>query len=380
MKRMVFAIGLTLITPATMLAQGQHAGFVVTLGNDTIAVERYTRTATSIEGDLLNRTPRTRAVHYVATLDGSRVRKLEVAIRQPPATTPGLTGTVDFGKDSATVNVRLGDSLRTFAMAVGPESGPTLNNSFALIEQSIMRRLATNRDSVPFDLVPVGPTTPTRSFVVRRGRDSVVVGYFGLPGLAEVDAGGRLLGYDGRETTVKVIVHRVPDVDIEGLLTRYAAMDAGGQSMGQLSSRDTARATFAETHVMVDYGRPMRRGRTIFGDVVPFGVVWRTGANAATQLMVDKPVAIGGVELTPGTYTLWTLPSATGAKLIINKQHGQWGTDYDVTQDLARVELITTPVAEPVERFTIAVLPEGTAGKLVLTWDRTQYSIPIVAR
>ena len=124
----------------------------------------------------------------------------------------------------------------------------------------------------------------------------------------------------------------------------------------------------------------MRRGRTIFGDVVPFGVVWRTGANAATQLMVDKPVAIGGVQLTPGTYTLWTLPSATGAKLIINKQHGQWGTDYDVTQDLARVELITTPVAEPVERFTIAVLPEGTAGKLVLTWDRTQYSIPIVAR
>lgn len=85
---------------------------------------------------------------------------------------------------------------------------------------------------------------------------------------------------------------------------------------------------------------------------------------------------IGSTHLPAGKYTLWTLPSATGAKLIINSQTGQWGTDYDAKRDFARVDLTTRALSAPVEQFTIAVEPAGQGGVLKLAWDRTEYSIP----
>jgi hypothetical protein len=133
--------------------------------------------------------------------------------------------------------------------------------------------------------------------------------------------------------------------------------------------------------VMVDYGRPHQRGRKIFGDVVPWGQVWRTGANAATQLITNRPLVIGGTTVPAGTYTLWTLPSASGAELIINKQHGQWGTDYDAAQDLVRLPLTRSALTTPVEQFTIALDPSGsTGGTLRMRWEGTEYSIPFTVQ
>src|SRR5580704_1818688 len=104
-----------------------------------------------------------------------------------------------------------------------------------------------------------------------------------------------------------------------------------------LSPRDTARATIGKAHVLVDYGRPSKRGRVIFGSLVPYGQVWRTGANAATTFVIDKDLTIGAQTVPAGTYTLYTLPSASNWLLIINKQTGQWGTEYDQSQDLVRI-------------------------------------------
>jgi hypothetical protein len=106
--------------------------------------------------------------------------------------------------------------------------------------------------------------------------------------------------------------------------------------------------------------------------------VWRTGANAATSLTIDGgPMTIGDVRIPAGKYTLWTLPSKTGWKLIINKQTGQWGTVYDEKQDLARIDVKTEKVAVPVEQFTIDVKPiNRTNGLMTLTWDRTRVVVP----
>src|SRR5580704_8423860 len=95
-----------------------------------------------------------------------------------------------------------------------------------------------------------------------------------------------------------------------------------------LSPRDTARATIGAAHVLVDYGRPSKRGRVIFGGLVPYGEVWRTGANAATILVTDKDLTIGHQTVPAGTYTLYTIPSASKWQLIINKEVGQWGLTY----------------------------------------------------
>ena len=91
--------------------------------------------------------------------------------------------------------------------------------------------------------------------------------------------------------------------------------------------------------VTIEYSRPSMRGRKIFGGLVPYDQVWRTGANAATSLKTDVALTIGAASVPAGNYTLYTLPGATSWKLIINKQTGQWGTEYNQSQDLARVDM-----------------------------------------
>ena len=99
----------------------------------------------------------------------------------------------------------------------------------------------------------------------------------------------------------------------------------------------------------MDYGRPLARGRVLLGNVIPFGEVWRTGANAATQFTTSAAITLDGLKLAPGTYTLWTAPFRDHADLIVNKQFGQWGTDYDQSQDLGTARLHAETPAAPVE-------------------------------
>jgi hypothetical protein len=110
--------------------------------------------------------------------------------------------------------------------------------------------------------------------------------------------------------------------------------------------------------IMIDYGQPHARGRTIVGNVVPLDVPWRTGANEATSLVTDVDLTIGGVAVPKGSYTLYTLPSRSGWKLIINKNTGQWGTDYLPEHDLARVDLRARQLREPLDSFSIWLVPE----------------------
>ena len=113
--------------------------------------------------------------------------------------------------------------------------------------------------------------------------------------------------------------------------------------------------------------------------MVPWNQVWRTGANAATQFTTDAALTVGGATIPAGSYTLWTLPRPTGATLIINRQTGQWGTDYDSTQDLARVELQQERLPTSVDQFTIGVDSTASGGMLSLRWDSTGFRVPLAA-
>ena len=145
----------------------------------------------------------------------------------------------------------------------------------------------------------------------------------------------------------------------------------GAQPPG--SPHETITATVDGAKVSIEYGRPYMRGRKIVGGLVPYGRVWRTGADAATTLTTDAPLNIGGATVPAGKVTLYTLPSAQGWKLIINKQTGQWGTEYNEAQDLARVDLTVKTLTTPVDQFTIKI--EG--GLLKLSWELTELTVPI---
>jgi hypothetical protein len=132
--------------------------------------------------------------------------------------------------------------------------------------------------------------------------------------------------------------------------------------------------------VSIHYNAPSMRGRKIFGGLVPYDKVWRTGANPATSLKTEVNLKIGTADVPAGSYTLYTLPSADTWKLIINKQTGQWGTKYDQGQDLARVDMKKETLSSPQEVMSITLEPfQGKTSSLHVKWDTTDVSVPVVA-
>ena len=137
----------------------------------------------------------------------------------------------------------------------------------------------------------------------------------------------------------------------------------------------TAECTIKGKKVTISYSRPSLRGRKM-ETLTPYGKVWRTGANEATTLTTEADLNIGGAKVPAGTYTLYTLPSAGTWKLIINKQTGQWGTEYHEDQDLARVDMKKTEIVVPVEQFTIALDQDSNDScDLSLEWEKTRVSV-----
>src|SRR5437899_1233064 len=118
------------------------------------------------------------------------------------------------------------------------------------------------------------------------------------------------------------------------LSTLIATAVAQNAAKPRPSPAATAQATLDGKNISIAYSQPSMRGRKIMGDLVPYDQVWRTGANDATTLTTESDLNIGGTAVPKGTYTLYTLPSAGTWKLIINKQTGQWGTEYHQEQDL----------------------------------------------
>lgn len=129
--------------------------------------------------------------------------------------------------------------------------------------------------------------------------------------------------------------------------------------------------------IRIDYGQPHARGRRVMGVVVPFDTVWRTGANLATTLTTDVDLVVGDAAVPRGVYTLFTLPSRDGWTLIVNRQTGQWGTDYDPRHDLARVALRSRTLREPAESLSFFLIParDGSPrGVMRIVWGDTELS------
>jgi hypothetical protein len=118
------------------------------------------------------------------------------------------------------------------------------------------------------------------------------------------------------------------------------------------------------------------------GNILPYDRVWRTGANAATQFTTSAPIMLAGYAVPAGTYTLWTVPRVNGAAdIILNKQTGQWGTEYDGAKDLFMTRMKTEALTTPVEVFTISVVPaDATHGTLALEWGPFRWTSPIVVQ
>jgi hypothetical protein len=130
--------------------------------------------------------------------------------------------------------------------------------------------------------------------------------------------------------------------------------------------------------IVIKYSSPRMRGRKIMGGVVPFGQVWRTGADSATSMITEANLEIGSLKIPKGNYTIYTIPQPNEWTLILSKELGQWGTEYHPKLDLGRTKMSVKTLDRPVEAFKLEVTSQGgNTGLLTMTWEKTQASVPI---
>jgi hypothetical protein len=376
----------------------ERYGFVALLGNDTVSLESVTRQGNTLTSDEVDRFPILRRRHTVITLGSeSEIRHLAMDIETPREPDSGRQRHVTADVTADSVILRKRDRATNYRWAFGTRGGVAmahLPQMYSLYELYFEAALARGQQLH----VPINDTVQIRQFYIDRefdrfplhrgivwdrGAGKVEIAHDWLAGIgeAQLDSNQRLVSYNGHRTTYKVMVRRVaeqPRID-----TVYAQWKSREAQVGvqALSAREHTRATIGRAMFIVDYSSPKARGRTLLGDVIPYERVWRTGANAATQLSTSAPITLAGIRMPAGNYTLWTLPHEHGAELIVNKQTGQWGTSYDESQDLARAPLQSATTDSTVESFTISVLPrDARHGTLVLAWGPFRWSAPIVVQ
>ena len=376
--------GLAALLPATAAAQQADSGaFVVRLGKDTLSVERFVRNRQELVAEAVLRTPQTRRMKLTVTYnDNGDIAWFEVVnspVKGVPHSTPITRTVISYAGDSARVETWIAAVPRqSRALPVSPDMLP-LQPPFYSTYEAALEQLHFTGDSARMTMLAAsGPYTYS---VHRLGGDSLSL-YAPVAGTihVHVDRNHHLMTLNGFGTTFKVVATRTKWLDLDRYAERFAARDAEGKSVGVLSPRDTVDEAIDNTDLTIDYSRPSKRGRIVFGGLVPWGEVWRTGANAATQIEFNTPLTIAGVKVPAGKYTMWSIPGPRQWQLILNKQTGQWGTEYDAKRDLVRIPLKPQTLTVPVETFTISTKPTGKKSEdMILSWDRTRLVVPIVA-
>ena len=165
---------------------------------------------------------------------------------------------------------------------------------------------------------------------------------------------------------------------LAGFCAAIITAEAQGLRTPAPSPTQTVKQDFGISSIELIYSRPAMRGRKIFGDLVPYGKVWRTGANSATRLKFNDDVMIGGQPLKAGEYAVYTVPGESEWEIIINKGSANWGTVYKQEDDLLRVKVKPTKLNDMVESFTMQFdNVKATSADLKIMWEKTAVAVPI---
>ena len=346
------------------------ATFIVTLGNDTVSAESYTRQGNRVDGVILRRTPRAVVMRYTIDLaPNGLASRLEYNVRLADGTSlPNAASTVvvTFTGDSAITQI-VRDSTTTRRIAAS-NAFPELAGGIFFFSLPITAVRATDEDSAMFNLYSPGAAQATKTPVVRKASNRWWVYSFGNPNEFVTDDEGRIVSGHGDRTTFRFQTRRQPHMDLTAMAAAFLQRERERGPIVALSPRDSVAVTIAGTRISVDYGRPSTRGRRIWG---PNGVLgdtlWRTGANASTKFTTTDALTIGGKVLPAGTYSLMTLAVPDRYALLFLRED----------REVLRVPLSMRPLASRVEQFTI-LLDQTTerAGVLRLRWDTQELHVP----
>ncbi|HEX7596056.1 MAG TPA: DUF2911 domain-containing protein, partial [Gemmatimonadaceae bacterium] len=358
-----------------------------------IALESFTLSASRLEGDIVLRVPGTVFFHYVINLESDGTVSRSVLDLKPLGVPNMATRrtTLDFVGDSVRVDLDSAGVPRRLTVAAKKGAVPLLTTGFGAslgiytsfgMYELLLSHLPIHASDTA-KVVTVGALSgavSTKPFL-RPSATQVEVDFFRIAWMhVKLDENGHVVSADAIETTEKTRTMRTDFIDVPAAANQYAGRDRAGHGLGLASPDTLVRTKLGPANIILEFGRPSKRNREILGNVVPYDKVWRTGANAASALSSDRELTIGGKTIPAGSHTLWTLPKRDGVDLIVNRQVGQWGTDYDPSRDLVRIPMTVSTAAAPQEQFAITITGSGSSGELHIQWDTFVWSVPVTVK
>lgn len=354
------------------------AAFVTYLGNDTLAVEEFEKTESGITARVILRSPRTTLSSYDVELDSTggiaSMQRIDFPLAQGFEGEGEVVQSVRREGDSLMVEVNTNEGTRNYSAPYEPGVLPFIDMVHWPYELAFNRAVEMDQDTVNQQMM-TGNRLST--FVIADiAGDSMTIRhpYRGVMGV-QVDDNGNIQMLDAGLTTRKLKVHRESSVDISTIARSFASDDQQGNPFGELSGTEEADFSVQGADIHIEYGSPRKRGRELFGNIVPWGKRWRTGANRATHFKTSADLQIGDLTVPAGEYTLFTIPEPDGGTLIINKQTGQNGQSYDESRDLGRVPMHISKQDSVTEAFTITAEETDSGGVLNLIWGETVFSV-----
>jgi len=355
------------------------SAFVTTLGRDTLAFEQYRQSGDTVTGDWVTVYGGVMYHHYTILLrpDG-RIARYVLSLHRASGKMED-TVAIAFDGDSVTVASSRARLPQRYGAQV---DGATFATTIAPLETYTLRARRLGVDSLGVAAVPAfGPYQRNETRLVFYGQDSARLGNPRGPLYLLVDRAGRVQGLSARAATTRMEVTRVAPFDLDAVVRRFpnVADDAPILGIPSLSPRDTTRAVVGDAVVTIDYGRPSVRGRNVFSRGVLGDTLWRVGANAATQLTTTSALSVGGKRLPAGTYSLWihVSPANSSYELVVNSQHGQWGTEHHFDRDLFAVPLTARHLGNAADQLDIAVDTTGGRSTLRIRWADLELSTPV---
>lgn len=373
MRNIIFALLITSLFGACSSQGNNESYFVTKLGDDTLAVEQFLETESGMAATVILRSPDTRFSKYTLDLDETGGIERMQRTDYPPS--------VGFSGEGALIQsiVRQGDSLsidvyeendsRSYMAPYEPGILPFIDMVHWPLELAFNSAVATGQDTVNQPLLSGNRIS---NFIIADIEgDSMTIRhpFRGVMGV-NVDTEGNIQHLDAGLTTRKLKVNRVNSIDMNALADRYAQ-----NPIGELSGAVSAEYTIGDANFRVDYGSPQKRGRDLFGGIVPYGERWRTGANRATHFYTSSDLQIGDLDIPAGEYTIFTIPEEDGGTMIVNSETGQNGNSYDESQDFGRVPMQVEQTDQMTEAFTITVEETDEGGRLNLIWGNTVYYV-----
>ena len=388
MRIKIYLMGLLLLLCISAGAQKLHqikGSLIYTLGMDTSAIGNFELYGNEFRLTIVSMSPNVNVNKLKGAFSpNGELMYLEGDNYDPAKGKDSLLYTykLNYDRDSTFIETKRGSRSNTRKYPVKVMEANAFGGDVLVFMPALLANFAPNRigDSLISNHIVFNSA---REFTIKKiGYQKLLMGS-SVMGMFTVflDENGEIESVNGIGTSFNIKGKSGAYLNIDSVIAVNVNRQGAHPRLAIINKLDSVKTSINSTDVKIVYSRPSVRGRVIFGAVVPWNRIWRTGADGATKVSLSKPIYFNGSILPAGAYSIFTLPTQTGWTLIFNKQPDIWGTEHNADFDLLKIPMRTQALNERVELLTFDIVAAGkNSGIISVRWDKLSASVSFTTR